>query len=145
LFLSCFRRARAVAVALVALAAVSCSGGGPALYPARGQVFVRGQPAEGAVVVLHPLDDAPLNAPKPSGRVGADGSFVLGTRAPGDGAPAGKYGVAIAWIDKDARPDRRTGELPVKLAPVYADHHTSGLSAEVHEGPNDIPAFRLDK
>jgi hypothetical protein len=129
----------------MALAAVSCGGSENALYPARGQVFVRGKPAEGAIVVLHPQDDPALNAPRPSGRVGADGSYVLGTRGPGDGAPAGKYNVAIAWIADGSQPNPQTGEVPVKLAPIYADPRTSGLRADIKEGPNDIPAFRLDK
>src|SRR5262249_23178376 len=56
--------------------------------PPRGQVFVGGKPAEGAVVVLHPVGATKGDAPKPSGRVGADGSFTLSTVEPGDGAPA---------------------------------------------------------
>jgi hypothetical protein len=137
--------ARNLTVALAALTFASCGSSGPALYPVRGQVFVRGQPTEGAVVVFHPVGDTALGGPKPTARVGADGSFVLGTHSLADGAPAGKYQVAIAWLGDVTKPNRVTGEVPVKLSTIYADPRTSGLSAEVTEGPNEIPAFRLTK
>jgi hypothetical protein len=114
------------------------------LYAARGQVFVAGKPAEGAVVVLHPVPAAP-GAPTPSGRVAADGSFTLGTFQAGDGAPAGDYVVAIAWRGDVARANPVTGEVPTKLSPTYADPAQSPLRARITEGANDIPAFHIPR
>src|SRR5262249_23227621 len=116
-----------------------------ALHPVRGQVFVAGKPAVGAVVVFHPVDSPAADAPKPSGRVTADGSFTLSTYVPGDGAPAGDYAVAIAWFGDGAQADPVTGERPMKLAPHYADPSTSRLSARIKDGPNAVPAFKLPK
>jgi hypothetical protein len=115
-----------------------------ALYPVRGQVFVAGKPAVGAAVVFHPRPEGP-EALRPSGVVSEDGSFTLGTYAPGDGAPPGQYDVAIAWFADHSQADPKTGEVPVKLSPHYADPATSRLQATVNEGPNEIPAFNLAK
>ena len=127
----------------VVVAALLCSscGGKRKLYPVRGQVFYMGQPAAGALVVFHPADGKDLQAPKPSGQVGADGSFTLSTFAPNDGAPAGPYKVAIVWVSGDKIDEN--GELPNRLPPQYANVETSGLQAEVKEGPTDLQPFQL--
>src|SRR4051794_15382059 len=73
------------------------------LYPVRAQIFFEGQPATGALVVLHPVDDTSPAAIRPSGYVDADGrlklmSYNATTRSTGEGAPAGDYIVTIAWL-----------------------------------------------
>jgi hypothetical protein len=140
---ACILRSLALAAALAPLG--SCSQGPKAaLHPVRGQVFVAGRPAVGASVVFHPRPAGPESL-RPSGVVGEDGSFTLGTYAPGDGAPAGEYDVAIAWFGDRTRADPKTGEVPLQLSPQYADPTTSRLRATVKEGPNEIPAFKLAK
>src|SRR4051794_19388208 len=97
-------------VAALSLWMVACPGCGkrPSFVPAQGKVFVDGKPAEGALVVLHPVaDDGPL-AIRPSARVGADGTFVLAsyiadTRTTTPGAPPGEYAVTITWLPPDVR------------------------------------------
>ena len=116
-----------------------------ALHPVRGKVLVAGKPAVGAIVVLHPLEPPALGLRPPSGRVEADGSFTLSTLVAGDGAPAGEYRVAIAWLGDVSKADPVTGEVPVKLAPRYADPKTSDLRAHIKEGPNELPPFQLTK
>src|SRR5438128_11867021 len=69
------------------------------LYPVRGAVLVNQKPAEGALVVFHPIDDAEGTAPKPRGNVQADGSFTLSTHEKDDGAAVGEYVVTINWLD----------------------------------------------
>jgi hypothetical protein len=115
------------------------------LNPVRGQVFFQDKPAEGATVVFQPADASDLNAPKPSGVVGADGSFTLSTFAAGDGAPAGDYIVVITWFPKDAKPDPATGEVKNRLPDVYGSRPTSMLRAKVSEGPNELQPFKLTK
>jgi hypothetical protein len=133
-----------LALGLLALLASSC-GSGVRLYPVRGQVFVGGQPAEGAIVVFHPLEPSESDAPKPSARVGADGAFILNTPRLGTGAPAGEYRVAIAWLGDPSQRDPRTGDLPLKLDPSFAAPESSPLRVRVEEGSNDIPAFQLPR
>jgi hypothetical protein len=142
------RRTRSALLALAWLPAVllpACAPGRPPLQPVRGQVFFAGQPAAGALVVFHPVDDPALDAPRPSALVGPDGSFRLGTFAPNDGAPVGDYRVAIAWPAGKASADPRTGEVANRLPARYADPLASNLRVQVREGPNDLPPFQLAK
>jgi hypothetical protein len=74
-------------------------------YVAHGKVrFKKDQIPVGALVVFHPKDpkDEKLIGGKPFGKVGEDGSFALTTYAPGDGAPAGEYGVTVDWRPKQS-------------------------------------------
>src|SRR5262245_61079551 len=77
----------------------SCAGksGRKPVYPVSGQVFVGDKPAVQAFVVFHPKEDDSLEATRPYGHVGTDGSFSLTTYDPGDGAPAEEYIVTIVW------------------------------------------------
>ncbi|WP_410962276.1 hypothetical protein, partial [Salmonella sp. SAL4355] len=78
-----------------------------------------GQPAAGATVVLHPVDAATSSsAAKPSGVVGADGTFTLATHPHGAGAPAGEYAVVVTWYHKGARQAENSQN---KLPASYAD------------------------
>jgi hypothetical protein len=116
-------------------------------YPVRGQVFVGGKPAEGAVVVFHAAAPSGTKASseRPAGRVQADGSFTLGTFAPGDGAPEGDYVVAIAWPN-DTDPTANVAvskKATPKLALQYGDARKTPLRAKIVQGSNDIPAFQI--
>src|SRR5262245_35093303 len=90
---------------------------GPTLYPVRGQVLVNGRPAANAFVVLHPLGSSDPQAARPRGRVDANGTFVIGTRATDDGALPGDYAVTVQWFDNsrakegDARGPNATSDL----------------------------------
>jgi hypothetical protein len=117
-------------------------------YPVRGQVFAAGKPAEGALVVFHPVQSTDERALKPSGVVKADGSFALQSYdpqtcpTPRDGAPAGEYLISVSWIPPDYATYRNV--LPDKLQGRYSDPKSSGLRATVKAEPNDLPAFQLD-
>src|SRR5688500_5193837 len=85
-------------VAALCLCLAACSGeSGPpkkTCYPTKGQLFVKSQPAAGALVILRPQDESNLDqwfAGFPHGQVAADGSFELETYGEKDGAPAGNY------------------------------------------------------
>ncbi|HXG10568.1 MAG TPA: hypothetical protein VNK04_12475 [Gemmataceae bacterium] len=148
------KRSRAPRFLLVALAGsvaligFAC-GGGPKLYPVVGQVFVDGEPAVGAIVVLHPVGNDDPAAPRPIGKVKGDGSFHLSTPPYGSGAPAGEYEVAIVWPDESKfDPNDETAELeeiPNKLPEQYGNAKTSNLKAKVEQGPTTLPPFMLNK
>lgn len=119
---------------------------GPRYYPVHGQVFLDGQPAEGALVVFHPAADPGPQALRPFAYVQADGSFTLRTYSPADGtttdgAPPGDYLVAINWFPPNVRDYRSV--IPDKLQGRYGDPKTSGLRAQVREEPNELPPFQL--
>src|SRR4051812_44871364 len=94
-------------LALTVVAAGACNSE-KTLYPVRGQVFFEGRPASGALIVLHPVDDASPAAIRPSGYVDDAGnvklmSYTPSSRSTGDGAPAGEYIVTIAWLPPDVK------------------------------------------
>lgn len=127
-----------------ALCCASCSSQ-QTLYPVQGKVFFAEKPAHGAVVVFHPANDKSPRARRPSGVVDEKGSFTLGTYSPGDGAAAGEYLVAIAWLEDRSKRDPATGEVPNKLPNRYADPETSKLRVTIKEGPNDLEPFQLTR
>ena len=117
------------------------------LYPATGSVTVKGRPAEGAQVVLFPADESLRRAgnPMPTGLVGADGKFALGSYGPGDGAPAGEYQVTIVWPE-EVKTDPNNPERPPardRLNSRYAAPGQSGLTATIEAGPTELPPFEL--
>lgn len=140
--------ARALAVALPALALASCAGSAPAVT---GRVTFQGKPVEGAVVTFHPKGRDDAKAERPSGVTDKDGNFTLstGSRA---GAPPGEYVVTVNWY-KPA--DAPAGKKPLGTdtqpdtpdqfrGKAYADHATSKLTATVGPGTNALEPFALD-
>src|SRR3954469_25512993 len=115
-------------ISLVVAASPGCAKR-QAFYPVTGKVLVDGKPADGATVVLHPVNDSGPQAVRPSGRVGPDGTFTVSsyvaeTRTTADGAPAGEYYVTVVWLPPNVREylDKHQGggELPDKLQGRYA-------------------------
>lgn len=106
---------------------------------ASGIVTFKGQPLAGYQVVLMPDGDR-----RPAiGVTNAQGEFVLGTNAPGDGCPPGKSKVAIVWagpesnvdvveqsaIDDPSKMPKPAVEIPQK----YSNPETSGITFDVPE------------
>jgi len=119
----------------------------PQTFPVKGVVTFEGAPVEGATVVFF-AEGKKLAA---TGVTGVDGTYVLRTFEPRDGAVAGKHAVRITKTtevverpsDPEAAlpPPKITQHLPAK----YGDQAKSGLSAEVSEkGPNEF-SFALVK
>jgi hypothetical protein len=127
-----------VGLALTTGLVVSCSSGSK-LSPVRGKVFYGGQPAEGAMVVLHRKEGEP-NTPTPTGTVLADGSFTLRTFSLGNGAPPGTYTVVITWYP----PNARESEDPQNKLPArYASVAESPLTVTIGEGPTELQPFEI--
>jgi len=126
------------------------------VYPVRGTVLYRGEPAEGALVIFHPVDQSKnlkeSIPPRPSGLVDSDGAFVLTTHQPTDGGRAGDFQVSIVWfneaVEKDGGlglGDSEHGPKPKdKLNGKYADPKRSGLTATITAGKNDLEPFDLE-
>jgi hypothetical protein len=109
------------------------------VFPVQGKVLYKGQPAQNAIVFLHPLGNVASAAPTPHGIVAADGSFQIGTYRDKDGAPAGQYAVTVVWKTEARGGDDQDNLLPVR----YLNPSTSGLTAQVKEGPNELEPFQL--
>src|SRR5262245_47011539 len=75
------------------------------------------------------------------GEVNPDGSFKLSTFGANDGAVPGKYRVAI---NPPPNPDPDKPPSKSKLPAKYENLNSSGLTAEIKPGPNNIE-LELDK
>lgn len=122
------------ALALVLFAALGCGTKPPDLVPVAGKVTTGdGKPLEHASVIFHPVGGG--DGPKPRGKVGADGSFVLTTHTTGDGAPPGEYRVTVElWLAGARADDPPANRLPAK----YARPESSGLIVTVTPGQPEL-------
>ena len=99
------RRARGVhLVTLLALALTGCGGNRPT--PVHGVVQFEGAPVAGATVLFVP--DGPRGGRPASGFTSPDGSFLLTTYRPDDGALPGPYRVVVQKTE--AAKDRESAE-----------------------------------
>jgi len=138
--------------AVLAFALPACQGNPDdriPVFPAAGKVTYRDKPLADALVVFQRADapaDPSKTAPNPTSRTTAEGTFRLGTYEPDDGAPAGRYlvGVSTARASSgESGPLAKRAGAPDVLKGRYADPRTSGLTAEIKEGANQLPAFAL--
>jgi len=130
--------------------------GGPSevpTVPVSGSVRVQGKPAEGAIVVLHPVAGGEaMTHFRPQGECDAEGAFRVRTYVEGDGAPPGEYRVTICWPGPNPdfagvpladlpRAERFAG--PDRLGEKYQQPESTGLTATVGPGATILPAFEL--
>jgi len=108
------------------------------IHPVSGVVFFEGNPAEGAAVRLHPVDDP--NSRMFVGTVGADGSFQITTQIANDGAPEGKYIITLIY-PKTTMMDDVVKEEDL-FNGRFSEPSRSIFSVEVN-GPTTIPKFNL--
>jgi 3',5'-cyclic AMP phosphodiesterase CpdA len=112
-------------------------------HPVVGKVFFEGTPAANADVVFHLLSpDGKRYTRAGDALVDPDGSFMLTTYTPNDGAPVGDYAVTVTlrtppW-DEQGKPG--PNQLPAK----YSRPQTTELKAKVKEGTNEF-TFELKK
>ncbi len=92
-----------VVVLWASMAVAGCGGPPPGYSRAHGKLVYKGEPAAGAFLMLHPETSKPgAEAVTASATVGDDGTFELVSRA-GDGAPAGRYKVLVAWPTEEGQ------------------------------------------
>ena len=142
---------RSIRLALLAVVVVyggACtrSSGPPrkVCYPAKGELLVKDKPAEGALVILQPRENANRDEWAmgfPRGHVGADGKFEIGTYEDRDGAPAGDYIVLVSWDAPNTQNEEASG--PDRLGGRYSDPATSKLTARIEARPTELPPIRL--
>lgn len=115
------------------------------LLPTKGQVFYQGQPAVGAMVILHPVhEQGDWKKGYPAGYVAADGSVKIQTGGEWDGAPAGEYALVVVWMP-DQSGDQQTSEEETtdKLAGRYADPASSPWKVKVEGAGCELPNIDL--
>lgn len=131
--------------ALCLTASLGCGQSGPdrvAVHPAAGAITVKGQPAHGAFVTLHPTSGAAADVPLPRASVERDGSFRVSTFDGGDGAPEGDYVVTVRWYKLVGRGlDAVAG--PNVIPPKYSQPQSSNLTVRIPAGQNQLPPIKL--
>jgi hypothetical protein len=134
----------------LALAVVLCAAGcgkkeeRKPTFPVSGKVTFQGRPATGALVVLHPLNDAELDkwpTGYPRGYVSETGAFAIGTYEQADGAPTGNYSAVIIWPAETTPGKPETGGD--RLKGYYSDPKKSTFSVKVPQAPITLQPFEL--
>jgi hypothetical protein len=116
--------------ALVSLLTLLCGCGGKYdTQPVRGRVTLTDGTPVPDVQVTFERESPALTA---MGVTDSDGDYSLGTVGPNDGAPTGKYRIAVVDV-KSADPDRRG---PARFHPKHSSFATSGLEHTVTRGRN---------
>lgn len=134
----CFRECRAVrsVLLLLVVACLACHvgcGRRTTLVPVSGCVTLDGRPLEFGSVMIQPSA-----GPAARGTIRADGSFTVGTFAPGDGAIVGPATVRVACYELQrpgapappGEPSLGRSLIPEK----YTGFETSGITVTVAKG-----------
>src|SRR5262249_7049978 len=117
-----------------------------AVYPAQGKILLDGKPLADASVSLHAVGVRDPRYPSPRAVTRADGTFVLGTYATDDGAPAGEFKVTVQCFKQLRKVDGESEgtPLPKNVLPArLANPETSRLTVRIKEEENDLPALTL--
>jgi hypothetical protein len=140
-------RAPSCPVLLALVAAMAVAGcDGPSwqadVEPVRGELFINGEPASGAMISLHPAGGRALDerGSIPSAMVTEDGSFEVATYELGDGAPAGEYVATFTWPHA---PELGTMS-PDRLGGAFADPGSSSWRISVEPGSNRLVRHAVD-
>lgn len=128
---------------------MGCSGAKhPPTYPVQGELFVKGQPADGARLILQPvvagdLQSWPLGFPMAT--VQPDGKFQFSCFGENDGAPEGTYKLIARWDEGDGSAEENTDAPPPKnrLDNMYFDPARSPWSVKVEPQPNQLTRFEV--
>ena len=135
-----------VAISAVALFAFTGCGkaddGRIPVFPVRGQIEFKGQPPNGAFVVLHPKNGASSGVPSPRAMVGPDGAFALSTYDGHDGAPQGAYVLTVQW-HKLVKQGGDVVSGPNVLPAKYASPRTSDIKITVASNENQLKPIQL--
>jgi hypothetical protein len=123
---------------------LSAGCGGPTLPQVTGKVMVDGNPAEGAVLLFHPI------GPGTTGSAVADSNGLFSIISDmNPGIPPGRYQVAVTWPDpsvKTSEKDLMMGNFqtgPDLLKGRYESKDKSGISIEVEATTKELPPIEL--
>jgi hypothetical protein len=117
------------------------------VFPASGEMFVGGQPATGARLAFHPVqDDSQDQWPGgfPRAVVDEAGKFMVETYRVRDGCPAGDYVVLVTWpATLPGEANSEEAETVDRLEGRYAARESSTLKAKVESKPTDLGRYEL--
>ncbi|MDR2704754.1 MAG: carboxypeptidase-like regulatory domain-containing protein [Planctomycetaceae bacterium] len=112
------------------------------LYKVKGKVTLQGQPIGNVSISLKPIENDPEKRPA-SGTSREDGTFVITTLKPGDGAYPAKYKVLLGRVEIKSIGGNTIGRdtIPKK----YRDPNTTPIEYEVKAGKNPDLIIDIDE
>ena len=150
------RQTRLLALGLVLAASVGCSDSSLKCVPVTGSLLVHDKAPEGLLVTLVPAGGKDDPSSRPSGVVGADGTYTLSTydaatRTAVKGAPPGTYKVIFSWLPEGRPGDPvdpdPTGRRPAsklgKLSGQYLSPERSLYEVTVGDEPTELAPIHL--
>ncbi len=119
---------RAISVLATVLILAGCDSGQVDTYPVSGRVqFEDGQPVRTGTIELESIQ----HGTTATGKIQTDGTFVLGTYTPDDGAAEGEHRVIVVQIIIADGITKHTLDHGRSVPPDFGDYSTSKLRAEV--------------
>lgn len=132
---------------LIALLTVGCSDAirPPTSYPVTGTVKLNGKPAAGIRVKFYPQFEMGEVKYVPEGETGPQGTFVLSTGAPGNGAPPGVYVVTFEKPEIESARESNYLETEIDaLQGKYSNPEDGGWLVTVEPRENQFGPFELE-
>lgn len=117
----------------------------PSTAPVTGTVLMKGKPAPGVRVKFHPQFDIGKVKFIPEGETGGDGTFVLSTGQPGNGAPPGEY--AVTFEKPEIESAKKSNYIETEIDAFegkYSDPDESAWRVVVERGDNTLEPFELE-
>lgn len=103
-------------------------------YPVSGRVqFADGEPVRTGTIELESKD----HGTSAIGTIQEDGTFVLGTYTPNDGAAAGKHQAIVVQIIIADGITKHVKDHGRAVPPLYGDYDSSPLSVEIQATPQN--------
>lgn len=116
-----------------------------AVHPVKGKVILDGQPLANAAIVLHRVGDSKLPANlHPRAKATEDGTFLLETFDPADGAPDGEF-VATVFLTEESIVDGEKQAGPNLLPTVYSRPETSPFKIRITSSTKELQPLELTK
>jgi hypothetical protein len=142
----------ACAGVLVTALFAGCGPTGPTVIPIRGEVIYKGAPLKEGTVVYLPKETG--EARQASGRIQADGSFVLTTFKNADGVAPGDYDIVVyafapqagnipTRAELEAAHEAGRPQRQVIIPEKYTNPETSGLSDTVDSDHSGFKRIEL--
>lgn len=120
---------------------VGCGSDQVTTYPVKGRVvFQDGSPVRTGTVELESKDFGTTA----TGAINHDGTFVLGTYTPNDGAAEGKHNAIVVQIIINDGSVKHTVDHGRAVPPRYGDYDTSPLTVTVQPIEDNQIALTLD-
>lgn len=125
------------ALTVLAIASIGCGGDTPPTGNVTGTVTYNGSPVANANVTFQPNGGRPA-----TGVTDASGKYTLATFGTSDGAVLGSHKISITPNITDVpmpeTPDQASAEPKPPFPKKYMNPDTSGLTADVKSGPNEV-------